>query len=211
VLRRSAAGAVTEHADVSAITGGHLNDMIVDRDGRAYAGNFGFDLMGGGEPAVASLVRVDPDGTATVAAEDLWFPNGIVITDDGTLIVAETFAARFTAFRVAGDGTLTDRRVWAQVEPSPEPADTHGMLGAVTFAPDGCALDAEGHVWAANALGGVVCRVAPGGRIVEEIAIPNGSGCSPAGSAPRTAARSSPAPPRTSTRRHARRRARRCC
>ena len=176
VLRRSADGAVTEHADVSAITGGHLNDMIVDRDGRAYAGNFGFDLMGGGEPAVASLVRVDPDGTATVAAEDLWFPNGMVITDDGTLIVAETFAARFTAFRIAGDGTLTDRRVWAQVEPSPEPADTHTMLGAVTFAPDGCALDAEGHVWAANALGGVVCRVAPGGRIVEEIAIPNGLG-----------------------------------
>ena len=176
VLRRSADGAVTEHADVSAITGGHLNDMIVDRDGRAYAGNFGFDLMGGGDPAVASLVRVDPDATATVAAEDLWFPNGMVITDDGTLIVAETFAARFTAFRIAGDGTLTDRRVWAQVEPSPEPADTHTMLGAVTFAPDGCALDAEGHVWAANALGGVVCRVAPGGRIVEEIAIPNGLG-----------------------------------
>jgi sugar lactone lactonase YvrE len=90
--------------------------------------------------------------------------------------VAETFAARFTAFRIAGDGTLTDRQVWAQVEPSPEPADTHTMLGAVTFAPDGCALDAEGHVWAANALGGVVCRVAPGGRIVEEIAIPNGLG-----------------------------------
>ena len=176
VLRRAADGAVTEHADVSALTTGHLNDMIVDRAGRAYAGNFGFDLMGGGRPDTATLVRIDPDGTATVAAEDLWFPNGMVITDDGMLIVAETFAARFTAFRIADDGTLADRRVWAQVEPSPEAGDTEAMLGAVTFGPDGCALDAEGHVWAANALGGVLCRVAPGGRIVDEIAVPGGLG-----------------------------------
>jgi sugar lactone lactonase YvrE len=172
VLRRSADGTVTEHADVSALTDGHLNDMIVGRDGRAYAGNFGFDLMGGGEPATASLVRIDPDGTAAIAAEDLWFPNGMVLTDDGTLIVAETFAARFTSFQVEADGTLGDRRIWAQVQPSPEPADTETMLGAVTFGPDGCALDAEGHVWAANALAGAVCRVAPGGEIVDEIAVP---------------------------------------
>ncbi len=138
--------------------------MIVDREGRAYAGNFGFDLMGGGDPAPASLVRIDPDGSASVAAEDLWFPNGMVITDDGTLIVAETFAARFTAFTIEPDGTLTDRHIWAQVQPTPEPADTETMLGAVTFAPDGCALDAEGHVWAANALAGALCRVAPGRR-----------------------------------------------
>jgi sugar lactone lactonase YvrE len=173
VLRRSTDGTVTEHADVSALIGGHLNDMIVDTEGRAYAGEFGFDLMGGGEPATATLVRIDPDGAATVAAEDLWFPNGMVLTDDGTLIVAETFAARFTAFRVEADGTLSDRHVWAQVQPSPEPADTETMLGAVTFGPDGCALDAEGHVWAANALGGAVCRVAPGGEIVDEVAIPD--------------------------------------
>jgi sugar lactone lactonase YvrE len=176
VLRRSADGTVTVHADVSALTSGHLNDMIVDRQGYAYAGNFGFDLMGGGDPAPAGLVRVDPDGSASVAVEDLWFPNGMVITDDGTLIVAETFAARFTAFTIQPDGTLTDRRVWAQVQPAPEPADTPAMLGAVTFGPDGCALDAEGHIWAANALAGVLCRVAPGGRIVEEVAMPDGLG-----------------------------------
>jgi sugar lactone lactonase YvrE len=174
VLRRSSDGTLSEHADVSAITSGHLNDMIVDRQGRAYAGNFGFDLMGGGDPAPATLVRIDPDGSAAVAAEDLWFPNGMVVTDDGTLIVAETFAARFTAFSVRADGALADRRVWAQVEPSPEPADTATMLAAVSFAPDGCALDAEGHAWVANALGGPLSRVAPGGRIVEEIAIPDG-------------------------------------
>jgi sugar lactone lactonase YvrE len=176
VLRRASDGTVSEHADVSALTSGHLNDMIVDRTGRAYAGNFGFDLMGGGMPDVATLVRIDPDGSASVAAEDLWFPNGMVITDDRTLIVAETFAARFTAFRIADDGSLADRRIWAQVEPSPEPGDTEAMLGAVTFGPDGCALDAEGHVWAANALGGVLCRVAPGGQIVDEIAVPEGLG-----------------------------------
>jgi sugar lactone lactonase YvrE len=175
VLRRSADGTVSLHADLSALSSGHLNDMIVDRHGRAYIGNFGFDLMGGGDPAPAALARVDPDGSAAVAAEDLWFPNGMVITEDGTLIVAETFAARFSAY-IQADGILTDRRVWAQVEPAPEPADTATMLGAVTFGPDGCALDAEGHVWAANALGGVICRVAPGGQIVDEVAMPDGLG-----------------------------------
>jgi sugar lactone lactonase YvrE len=176
VLRRGADGTVSTHADLSDLTSGHVNDMIVDREGRAYVGNFGFDLMGGGAPATAGLVRIDPDGTASVAAEDLWFPNGMVITDDGTLIVAETFAARLAAFDIQPDGSLDARRVWAQVQPSPEPGDTEAMLSAVTFAPDGCALDAEGHVWAANALGGVVCRVAPGGEIVDEVAMPDGLG-----------------------------------
>jgi sugar lactone lactonase YvrE len=109
-----------------------------------------------------------------VAADNLWFPNGSVITEDGTLIVAETMAARLTAFNIQPDGTLADRRVWAQIEPSPEPADVATMLGAITFAPDGCALDAEGHVWAANALGGPLSRIAPGGRIVDELEIPAG-------------------------------------
>ncbi len=176
VLRRSADGTVTTHADVSDLVTGHVNDMIVDRRGRAFVGNFGFDLMGGGTPAPAGLLRIDPDGAATVAAEDLWFPNGMVITDDGTLIVAETFAARLAAFDIQADGSLAGRRVWAQVQPSPEPGGTEEMLSAVTFAPDGCALDAEGHVWAANALAGAVCRVAPGGEIVDEVAMPDGLG-----------------------------------
>jgi sugar lactone lactonase YvrE len=176
VLRRWADGTLSTHADVSELTTGHLNDMIVDRQGRAFAGNFGFDLMAGGTPATASLVRIDPDGTATVAAEDLWFPNGTVITDEGTLIVAETFAARLTAFDIQPDGSLANRRVWAQVQPAPEPGDAEAMLSAVSFAPDGCALDAEGHVWAANALGAAICRVAPGGEIVDEVTMPPGLG-----------------------------------
>jgi sugar lactone lactonase YvrE len=174
VLRRAADGDVAVHADVSSLTGGHLNDMVVDASGRAYAGNFGFDLMGGGHPSSTTLVRVDPDGSAVVAAEDMWFPNGSVITDDGTLIVAETMAARLTAFTIQPDGSLSDRRVWAQIEPSPEPGDTAAMFGAITFAPDGCALDAEGCVWAANALGGPLSRIAPGGEIVDEIPVPDG-------------------------------------
>lgn len=125
--------------------------------------------MGGETPAPASLVRVDPDGAAAVAAEELWLPNGMMITDNGTLIVAETLAARFTAFDIQLDGSLAHRRVWAQVQPAPEPADTQTMLSAFSFAPDGCALDAEGHVWAANALGAAICRVDPGGRIVDEV------------------------------------------
>ncbi len=176
VLRRGADGRVRTHADLSELVTGHANDMVVDRQGRAFVGNFGFDLMGGAAPAPASLVRVDPDGTVTVAAEDLWFPNGMVITDDGTLIVAETFAARLAGFDIQPDGSLDGRRVWAQVQPSPKPGGTEAMLSAVTFAPDGCALDAEGHVWAANALGGAVCRVAPGGEIVDEVAMPDGLG-----------------------------------
>ena len=167
--------------------------------------------MGGGQPAPASLVRIDPDGRAVGAAEGLWFPNGSVITDDGTLIVAETFAARLTAFTIQPDGTLSDRHVWVQVQPAPEPADTQTMLGAVTFAPDGCALDTEGHIWAANALGGVVSRVAPGGRIVEEIAAPDGPGvfaCALGADDGRTL---SPALRPTSTSTRARRHTRRCC
>src|SRR3954447_2434833 len=90
--------------------------MVVDAEGRAYVGNFGFDLMAGAAPAATTLVRVAPDGSVTVVAEDLWFPNGTMITPDGgTLIVGETIAARYTAFTVTGDGALTDRRVWAQI------------------------------------------------------------------------------------------------
>jgi sugar lactone lactonase YvrE len=119
-------------------------------------------------------VRIDPEGRAVVAAEDLWFPNGSVITEDGTLIVAETMGARLTAFTIQPDGTLADRRVWGQIEPTPEPADVATMFGAISFAPDGCALDAEGHLWVANALGGPLSRIAPGGQVVDEVTIPAG-------------------------------------
>lgn len=172
LLRRSPDGAVAVHAELSRFAGGQLNDMLV-RDGHAWVGNFGFDLMGGADPAPAALVHVAPDGRADVAADGLWFPNGMVVVGD-RLIVAETFGARLTSFAIGPDHGLGDRQVWAQVQPAPEPSDLPTMLGAFSFAPDGCAADAEGHVWAANALGPALCRVAPGGAIVDEVPLPDG-------------------------------------
>jgi sugar lactone lactonase YvrE len=175
ILRRSPDTGATVHADVSQYCGGHLNDMVVDGDGRAYAGNFGFDLMGGADPAPAALIRVDPDGAASVAAEDLLFPNGSVITPDGrTLIVGETAGARYSAFTIEEDGALTDRRIWAQVAPTPEFTTLQETLAQLQFGPDGCALDAEGHIWAADEVGARCVRLAPGGEIVDEIAAPEG-------------------------------------
>jgi sugar lactone lactonase YvrE len=177
VLRRFPDGNVAEHADVTEYCGGHLNDMVVDQAGRAYVGNFGFDLMGGADPAPAALVRVDPDGSASVAADEMLFPNGSVITEDGrTLVVGETAGSRYTAFTIGDDGSLTDRRVWAQVAPAPELGPLAETLPKLQFAPDGCALDAEQHIWAADAVGGRCCRVAPGGDIADEIAAPEGLG-----------------------------------
>jgi sugar lactone lactonase YvrE len=177
LLRRSPSGETTVHADLAAYCGGHLNDMVVDAEGRAWVGNFGFDLMGQADPCIASLVRVDPDGGVAVAAEGLVFPNGSAITPDGsTLIVGETFACRYTAFSIAADGSLGDRRVWAQIAPSPELAPFREMAPLLTVAPDGCCLDAEEHIWAADALGGRCIRVAPGGAIVEEVRAPTGLG-----------------------------------
>jgi sugar lactone lactonase YvrE len=176
LLRRAPDGAVSVHADVSGHCGGHLNDVVVDAAGRAYVGNFGFDLMSGGEPEYAKLVRVDPDGSVSVAADELMFPNGAVIDGD-TLIVAETMGGRMSGFTIAPDGSLTDRHVWAQLSPTPDMGPLGEMLAGGGIAPDGIALDSEGHVWAADAMLGPVRRVAPGGEIVEEIPLPEGLGC----------------------------------
>lgn len=176
VLRRWPDGRLTEHADITGCTGGYANDMVVDRTGRAYVSNLGFDLFGGGQPATTTITRVDPDGIASVVADDVLFPNGMVITPDGrTLIASETFGARLSAWTIADDGSLEDGRVWAQVgkAPSWESIET---LVQTDFAPDGCSLDAEGHVWVADALNGRACRVAPGGAIVADVQAPNGWG-----------------------------------
>jgi sugar lactone lactonase YvrE len=167
--------ALSVHADVSEHCGGHLNDMVVDAHGRAYAGNFGFDLMAFADPQTANLVRVDPDGSASVAATEMYFPNGSVITPDGrTLIVGETAGARYTAFTIEDDGSLTDRRIWAQVAETPEITTLEETLGKLRFGPDGCGLDAEEHIWAADEVNARCARVAEGGEIVDEIAMPDG-------------------------------------
>jgi sugar lactone lactonase YvrE len=173
VLRRSPAGEVTVHADVSGLCGGYLNDMVVNADGRAYAGEFGFDLAGYADPEPANLLRIEPDGTASVAAEDMLFPNGSVI-EGRTLIVGETAGARYTAFTIEEDGSLSDRRVWAQVAPTPELTTFAETLAKLQFGPDGCALDAEGCIWSADEVGARCVRLAEGGEIVDEVKMPDG-------------------------------------
>lgn len=175
LLRRDAGGTVDEFADLSAYAGGHLNDMVVDGNGRAWVGNFGFDLMASADPAPASLVRVDVDGTVSVAADDLLFPNGSVVTPDGgTLIVGETIGCRYTAWTIGDDGSLGDRRVWAQLAPTPALGSFAEMLPLITVGPDGCCLDAENHIWAADAISGNCIRIAPGGAIVDTVEAPEG-------------------------------------
>jgi sugar lactone lactonase YvrE len=174
LLRREPDGSLVTHADLSAHVTGEPNDMVVDGQGRAYVGNFGFDLMAGAPVAPTVLLRVDPDGAVTQVADDLWFPNGSVITDDGVLLVDETFGNRITAFDVAPDGTLAGRRVWASFGALPDDRDLQTALGQLSVGPDGCGLDAEGALWIADALGGRVLRVREGGEVLEEISVGTG-------------------------------------
>lgn len=176
VLRLRPDGRMTEHADLNPYTGGITNDMVVDAKGRAYVGNVGFDLFGGGKPKPATVVLVDVDGSCRIAAEDVKLPNGSVITPDGkTLIVGETFGASLLAFTIEPDGSLRDRRIWAQID-NPPRWDSLEMLMQVGFAPDGCDMDAQGNIWVADAFHGRCCRVAPGGKILETIEGPGGNG-----------------------------------
>jgi sugar lactone lactonase YvrE len=155
-------GEVAIHADLSELCDWHANDMVVAGDGRAYVGNFGFDL-GAEEPRATALVCVEPDGTATRAADELLFPNGCVLTDDGrTLVVGETWAGRLTEFDVGPGGALSNRRTFAVVPRT---------------APDGCTLDAEGCVWFADARSDRCLRVARGGEIRDIVAVPGGLRC----------------------------------
>lgn len=165
LLRRDAQGRISVHADLSGVATFHCNDMVVDAAGRAYVGNFGFDLDAAieargvesvlAEHPTAKLACVAPDGTVRVVADDMHFPNGSVITPDGkTLIVGETLGARLTAFDIGPDGGLSGRRVWASTAPRP---------------PDGIALDAAGAVWIANPVAPECARIAEGGEVLEVI------------------------------------------
>lgn len=155
LLRLEPEGLV-EVADLKALTSYMTNDMVVDARGRAYIGEVGFDVHGGAPFKAAALVLVTPDGQARVVDPDLKCPNGAVITPDGrTLIVAESLADRLTAYTIAADGSLGERRVWAAVE----------GLG-----PDGICLDAEHCIWVASPMQGLVQRVREGGTVLERFA-----------------------------------------
>ena len=166
-LLRVQGGATTLHADLSAHSGPQGNDMVVDATGRAYIGTIDFE--GFAELPTTNLLRVDPDGSVAVAAEGLSFPNGMVLTPDGsTLIVAESWAQRLTAFEIRPDGSLANRRAWAQLGP-PQAAGTPGQPAQWSCAPDGITLDAEGAVWVADAANKRAIRVRKGGEILEEV------------------------------------------
>jgi sugar lactone lactonase YvrE len=154
-LLRLDAGGLALHADLSGLAHSHCNDMVVGPDGRAWVGNFGFDHRQAEDPRLTCVVRVDPDGRAEVAADDLFFPNGSAITADShTLIVAETWGRRLTAFDLAENGRLERRRCWADLAP---------------LVPDGICLDAEGAMWVAVPPQRLVIRVREGGEVTHRI------------------------------------------
>lgn len=156
-LLRLENGELVEHADLSGLATYMCNDMVVDAQGRAYVGNFGFDWRANPpqQPRPAEIVLVTPSGEARVVDDEAMFPNGSAITPDGgTLIVAETFGGRLTAFEVQPDGGLANRRTWASLP---------GRF------PDGICLDAEGAVWLADARGRACLRVAEGGEVLDQV------------------------------------------
>lgn len=174
LLRREESGALVEHADLSAFGADPLNDMVVDGAGRAWVGSLGSDLTNGAAIVPATLVRVEPDGTAAVAAEGLVVPNGAAFLDDATLVVAESFAQRLTAFTVRSDGSLGDRRIWAEFGPVRVGVAMATALSTPMVCPDGICADAEGAVWVADPAGCRVIRVQEGGAVRGEIRTPEG-------------------------------------
>ena len=154
--------ALSVHADLSELASHRCNDMVVDPLGRAYVGNFGFDLHAGEKPRSTVLVRVDPDGAAKIVDDDVFFPNGSVITADRrTLIVGETFARALTAFDIDASGDLSNKRTWAKL---PE--------GAV---PDGICLDAADGIWSASPTTNECIRQVQGGEVTHRIEVEGGA------------------------------------
>ena len=155
LLRIEPDGRAVVHGDLSSVATGRCNDMVVDAAGRAYVGNFGYDLHKNSPQKDADLIMVTPEGKASVVASGLQFPNGTVITRDGkTMIVGESMGRRLSAFDIAADGSLSNRRVWAEIAPA---------------LPDGICLDAEGAIWSASPFTNETIRVFEGGRVAERI------------------------------------------
>jgi sugar lactone lactonase YvrE len=167
-------GRQTVLADLTDLTGFHCNDMVVHpTTGRAYVGNYGFDLDGGEKPTSTTLVCVDTDGDAWVVVEGLHFPNGCVITRDGrSIIVAESLGQRLSAYEINDDGSLAHPRVWADLRPN---------------VPDGICLAADGSVWVADPVNNGVLRATEGLGSVEWIPTRQGAyGCELGGTDGRT-------------------------
>lgn len=160
LLRREPDGSMVTHADLATVSDKPWNDIVVDAHGNAYVNTIGFEFPGG-QPAPGSIALVTPDGAVRAVADDLAFPNGMAITADGaTLIVAESYANRLTAYDIGHDGRLSARRTWA---------DTAGDH------PDGICLDAQGAVWYADVGNRRCVRVREGGDILDTFELDRGA------------------------------------
>ncbi|HXA61875.1 MAG TPA: SMP-30/gluconolactonase/LRE family protein [Streptosporangiaceae bacterium] len=160
VLRREPDGSLVTHADLTGLPEYGWNEIVVDGRGNAYVNGGDFDLMAGEELAPGIVVLVTPDGSARQVADDIAFGNGMAVTpDNSTLIVAESYAKRLTAFDIATDGSLSNRRVWADL--------SDGV-------PDGICLDAEGAVWYADVPNKRCVRVREGGEVLQTITLDRG-------------------------------------
>ena len=159
LLRRELDGSLASYADLSVLSKQPWGELVVDGRGNAYVGNLGFEFPGG-EFAPGSLALVRPDGTLRQVADGVAFPNGMAVTpDNSTLILAESYGHRLTAFDMAPDGSLSNRRLWAD-------------LGDAF--PDGICLDAEGAVWYADVPGKHCVRVREGGEVLQTIEFDRG-------------------------------------
>jgi sugar lactone lactonase YvrE len=157
--RREPDGSLVKHADLSGLAAA-WNEIVVDGRGNAYVNQAGFDLMAGAEPASGTIALATPDGAVREVADGVWFPNGMAVTpDNSTLIVAESYRSRLTAFDIGPDGGLSGRRVWAD-------------LG--TGVPDGICLDAEGAIWYADVPNRHCVRVREGGGVLQTITVDRG-------------------------------------
>ena len=158
LLRQEPDGSLVAHADLASLGEHPWNDIVVDGRGNAYVNNIGFDFPGG-EFAPGIVALVTPDGVVRRVADGLAFPNGMAVQpDNATLIVAESYGQKLTAFDIASDGSLFGRRTWAEV-------DNH---------PDGICLDADGAVWYGDVGNKRCVRVREGGEVLQMIELDRG-------------------------------------
>jgi sugar lactone lactonase YvrE len=164
LLRREPDGSMVQHADLSDVSTFGWNEILVDGRGNIYLNSINFEFLAGAKPTSGIIALVTPDGKARQVAGDLAFPNGMVVTPDNkTLIISESFTGRLIAFDIEADGSLSNRRVWAQ-----------------GLAPDAICMDAEGAIWVQTAAtfvhsrhadtpAGAVVRIREGGEVLQRI------------------------------------------
>jgi sugar lactone lactonase YvrE len=160
LLRRAPDGSLATHAKLTSLSPHPWNEIVVDGCDNAYVNGIGFDMLAGEPPGSGLIALVTPDGSARQVADGLEFPNGMVVTaDNSTLVVAESYGSRLTAFDIASDGSLSGRRVWADLGDG---------------APDGLCLDAEEAIWYADVPNRRCVRVREGGQVLQTIELDRG-------------------------------------